>query len=243
MTLNQEQAIRCGMVPEDNPPEFFAKHLSPYAFLRPSVKAKTVLEIGFGDGYGMNYLGACAEKIVGLDIAPDNIPLAKAKYPSNNLEFIRFDGTRFPLEDRRFDAAITCQVIEHIPEDRVVEWLLEIRRVLKPGGRLIVSTLNLAHAMKPGRPYEKNIDHEKEYTAEELERLLKKAFPDTKLFGLHYSRKHRFFRRLKKWGMHRWLPAKLNFVKRHFDSVTVDDFVIHDRQNTLAIDLIALCRA
>jgi len=231
------------MIPEDNPPEFVAKHLSPYEFALPYVRGKRVLEIGFGDGFGMKHLSGAAREVVGIDIAPDNIPLARAKYPQENLKFIRFDGIHFPFEDASFEAVISCQVIEHIPVANLLSWLREIARVLSPEGIFIVSTLNLERAMKPDNPYEKSRDHEMEFTPRDLENLLKKVFPRCALYGLHYRLHHRLFRRFKKWGLGRRLPGPINFVKAHFDRVSVADFKITGRNLHKAVDLIAVGRA
>ena len=238
MTQHQLEQSRCGLIPEDNPPEFFAKHLSAYHFARPAARGRKVLEVGFGDGYGMHYLAAGgAAEVWGLDIAPENIPLARQKYPDPRLRFIHFDGARFPFEDGLFDVVCTFQVIEHIPLPAMNDWLAEIRRVMKSGGELYVSTLNLANAQKPGSPYQKSADHEKEFTAPELESTLKQAFKDVHLHGLYYSPGHRVFRRLKKWGL-----AGLPPVRAHFAGVTVDDFRVRAGDARRSIDLIAVCR-
>src|SRR6185436_14549963 len=121
-------------------------------------------EIGFGDGYGLHYLSPWAHQVTGVDIAPDNIPMAAVKYPAENLRFAQFDGMNFPFEKESFDVACSFQVIEHIPEPKLIEWLTGISDVLKKGGVFYVSTLNLATAMKPGAPYQKSVDHEKEFT-------------------------------------------------------------------------------
>ena len=228
---------RCGMIPEDNPPEFFAKHLSAYHFLKSSVTDKTVLEVGFGDGYGMAYLAERAKEVVGIDIASPNIPLAQAKYPLKNLRFSQYDGLNFPFPDETFDVVGTFQVIEHIPEDKLSEWLGEIKRVLKKDGLFCASTLNLKNALKPGVPYSKNVDHHKEFYAHELEDLLGKTFGRVSMHGLRYSVKHQAFRRLKKWGL-----SRLPFVKSHFQKTSVSDFRVTQRNVDTSIDLIAVCR-
>ncbi len=237
MTQSQLDAERCGLIPEDNPPEFFAKHLSAYHALKKDAGGKVVLEVGFGDGYGMNYLSDTASQITGVDIAPNNIPLARAKYGKENLKFLHFDGYRFPFPDRSFDIVCSFQVIEHIPEGRLIEWLSEIKRVLKEEGSFYVSTLNLETAQKPGGAYHKNQDHEKEFNALELEGLLEKVFGRVRMHGLHYSPGHRFFRRLKKWGLLRW-----NVVSGHFQQVGVKDFIICPDNLRKSIDLFAVCR-
>lgn len=232
MTQAQTQAERCGLVPEENEPEFFAQHLSAYAFMRPHIGGQKVLEIGFGDGYGAAYLAEAAREVTGVDIVAGNIPAAQAKYRNPQLKFLHFDGTCIPFPDGTFDAAGSFQVIEHVPEPQIVPWLAEIRRVLKPGGRFFVSTLNLEHNQKPGKPYQKLIYHEKEFTAPELEALLKKVFGKVSLYGLHPTLKQRLFRRMKKWGL------KLD---GYYRSITVRDFKTSPRNVRKSIDLLAIC--
>ena len=232
MTQAQTDAELCGLIPEENDPGFVAQHLSAYAFIRPQLAGKRGLEVGFGDGYGSAYLAEWAAEVVGVDIITGNAPRAQAKYPKSNLIFRHFDGTCLPFPDETFDAAVSCQVIEHVPEPQLPAWLFEIRRVLKPGGQLFVSTLNLDHAMKPGKPYQKLIYHEKEFTAPELEGLLKQVFPVVTLYGLHPSLKQRFFRRLKRWGF---------LVRSYFSRMTVRDFVVRQSDLCRSMDLFALC--
>jgi len=232
MTWAQEAAPRCGMIPEDNVPEFVAQHLSAYAFMRPQVVGKKILEVGFGDGYGAAYLAEVAQEVVGVDIAPENVPRACGKYPLRNLSFLGFNGSELPFSDGSFDAACAFQVIEHIPEPRLVFWLTEVRRVLVRGGFFYLSTLNLEHARKPGVPYEKLVYHEKEFTAAELASLLLQVFPRVQLFGLHPKLPFRFFKRLKKWGFK--VPA-------YFNQVTTRDFAVSSYRVHCAMDLIAVC--
>jgi len=242
MTQAQAEAERCGMIPEESQPWLVAEHMAAYAFLKPRIADQRVLEVGFGDGYGAAYASETAQAIVGVDIAPANIPRAQAKYPKPNLTFQHFDGAHLPFTDNSFDAACSFQVIEHIPEPQILPWLTEIHRVLKPGGELYLSTPNLEAAQKPGKPYTKLIYHEKEFTAPELDHLLKEVFEKISLFGEHLTRKHRFFRRLKKWGLRKLLPAPINIVDRYFYRMTIRDFTIHQGNVRQAIHLIAICQ-
>ena len=231
MTQAQSDAEQCGLIPEENNPWFFAQHLSAYAFARPEAAGKQVLEIGFGDGYGAAYLAEQAREVTAVDMIPGNIPRARAKYPRHNLAFREFDGRTLPFPDASFDAACTFQVIEHVPEPQLLPWVAEIHRVLKPGGRLFVSTLNLDHARKPGKPYEKLVYHEKEFTPPELEELLRKVFPRVSLYGLHPSAAHKVFLRLKKWGLR---------ADGYFRGITVRDYIVTRRMRS-CWDLIAVC--
>ena len=233
MTQAQSDADLCGMIPEENDPGFVAQHLSAYAFMRSRIVGRKVLEVGFGDGYGAAYLAEQAGEVVAVDLVEGNAPRARRKYPRPNLCFLSFDGKRIPFPDRTFDAAGSFQVIEHVPEKDLVAWLTEIRRVLKPEGSFYLSTLNLENARKPGKPYEKLIYHEKEFTAPELKQLLCRIFPSVEMFGLHPSPVHRFFRRLKRWG---WK------VRAYYSRISVRDFVASRSGLRRCLDLIAVCR-
>ena len=241
MTQAQAEAERCGLIPEEVLAEFYAQHLSAYAFTAPRVAGRRMLEVGFGDGYGSAYLAKRAADVQAVDVVEGNIPLARKKYPLPNLAFHHFDGLHLPFPEGAFDAAGSFQVIEHVPENHLVPWLTEIRRVLRPGGTFYVSTLNLEHARKPGKPYEKLIYHEKEFTAPELQALLGELFPRVRMFGLHPSLKHRLFKRLKKWGFRKWLPGSLNVVDRFYERMTTADFVVRGAGVSRSLDLIAVC--
>ena len=241
MTQAQAEAERCGLIPEEVSAEFYAQHLSAYAFVGPRVAGQKVLEVGFGDGYGAAYLARTAREVAAVDVVEGNIPLARKKYPLPNLAFHHFDGLHLPFPDGAFDAAGSFQVIEHVPEPHLVQWLAEIRRVLHLGGRFYVSTLNLEHAQKPGKPYQKLIYHEKEFTKADLQDLLQQIFPRVQMYGLHPSPKHRLFKRLKKWGFRGWLPGPLNVVDRFYARMTPADFVVRAAGVPRSLDLIAVC--
>ena len=242
MTDAQTESYFCGITPENEDPRFLAQHMSAYAFARPYAKDKRVLEIGFGEGYGSHYLAEVASEVVGIDLAPGNIPRASAKYVRPNLHFLQMEATKLDVPDASFELVCSFQVIEHIPEPQLLSYLNEIFRVLRPSGLFCVSTLNLIHNMKPGRPYEKLIYHEKEFIASELDELLSRVFPRVELHGLHLTWKHRMYQRLKRWGLDKSLPFPLNPVVRFYASVSTHDFYVSRNVSRAALDLIALCR-
>ncbi len=242
MTRAQAEAHICGLDPEEHDPRFVAQHLSAYAFVKAYAVGKRVLEVGFGNGYGANYLAEVAPEVVGIDLAPGNIPRAAAEYQRPNLHFQHMDATYLEFPNDSFDVICSFQVIEHIPESLLSRYLSELSRVLRPEGVCCLSTLNLAHNMKPGRPYEKLIYHEKEFTAPELRETLQQAFPAVELYGLHLTWRHRFYQRLKRWGLERIGPAQLNLVARFYQQASPSDFTVSHNLSSAALDLIALCR-
>src|SRR3989338_3890945 len=240
MTQAQADAYVCGVVPEENDARFVSQHLSAYAFTRRYIQGKRVLEIGFGEGYGANDLAEVAGDVTGIDMAPGNIPRAQAKYPRANLHFVHMEGSKLGFPDGAFDVACSFQVIEHIPEAQLTGHLTEVRRVLTPNGLYIVSTLNLAHNMKPGKHYEKLCYHEKEFTGPELHALLTRVFPSVEMHGLYLTPQHALYLRLKKWGLSKLGPAHLNPVARFYDRMTVDAFETKPRITRHALGLIAI---
>jgi ubiquinone/menaquinone biosynthesis C-methylase UbiE len=241
MTQAQADAHLCGLSPHEHDARFVAQHLAAYAFAKRYAQGQRVLEVGFGSGYGTAYLAEVAGEVIGIDMAPGNIPRASAAYPHPNLKFLQMDATRLEFPDHSFDLVCSFQVIEHIPEQLLISYLSEISRVLRPSGLFCVSTLNLAHNMKPGTPYDKLIYHEKEFAAPELEELLRRVFPAVEMRGLHLTWTHRFYQRLKKWGVERIGPPSLNPVARFYEHASPRDFVVTPDTSLKALDLLALC--
>ncbi len=166
----------------------YLRHLAAYALLaEPFVGNKRVLEIGYGSGYGAAYLSKSAPSIVAVDITPESISYWQDKEDKNNLIFVQADGLRLPFKDGSFDVALSFQVIEHIASRNVLNYLSEIRRVIKPGGGVyLVSTPNSRMRLLPfQKPW--NPEHQKEYTDEELKKLLSRVFEEVKLYGLNNS--------------------------------------------------------
>jgi 2-polyprenyl-3-methyl-5-hydroxy-6-metoxy-1,4-benzoquinol methylase len=78
-------------------------------------------------------------RIEGVDISPEAIRRASALGLAN-CAFRTYDGTTLPYASGSFDLAIAIEVIEHVAHKP--QFLAEIRRVLRPGGRLFLTTPN-----------------------------------------------------------------------------------------------------
>jgi ubiquinone/menaquinone biosynthesis C-methylase UbiE len=138
----------------------------PYEMAVKIISGK-VLELGCGWGRGVEKLISNCDHFTGLD---KNEPLIKAlqeKHPKHyfntvNLPFL----TEF--EDNTFDFIVTFQVIEHIQDDN--KFLQEAHRVLKPGGKILLTTVNKEYSLS------RNPWHIREYKTEELKSLMLKYF-------------------------------------------------------------------
>jgi ubiquinone/menaquinone biosynthesis C-methylase UbiE len=104
------------------------------------VRGRSVLDLGCGPGfYAEELLARGAHQITGLDASPTMIDLARRRNPAR--ASFRVHDLEQPLHwlaDQSFDLAVMALVIHHL-DDRVAV-LREIQRVLRPAGRLVVST-------------------------------------------------------------------------------------------------------
>ncbi len=216
-------------------------HLCAYKLASQFARGRQVLEIGSGTGYGAWYLAQTAREVVAVDADQRLIERARSLFCRPNLTYAVMDGTRLDFPDGAFDVVGTFQVIEHIELRRLQTFLKEIARVLKPDGVVVISTLNLDHNRKPGTVYTKPTFHEKEFTAQELEGLLRSVFPAVEIHGLYPRTRYRLLLRLKKWGLERW-AADVNPIRQFFrETLTTRDHVLRQRCTPAAIDLIAYC--
>jgi ubiquinone/menaquinone biosynthesis C-methylase UbiE len=146
-----------------------AEHLHRYALAMEYVQDKIVLDIACGEGYGTNLLAQKAKSVVGVDIDRSTINEAKDKYRKSNLSFLESSAT---LADHSIDVVVSFETLEHTSDHG--QFLSEIKRVLKPGGLLIISTPDKKwYSDKTGYS---NPFHQKELYRNEFEALLKKQF-------------------------------------------------------------------
>ncbi len=111
--------------------------------LQPGEK---VLDLGCGEGRHsiLAYLAAPVQ-VVGLDLSSNDLNTTRERFAefvdpddsTRTLGLVRGSGLILPFADHTFDVVICSEVLEHIPDYESV--LEEIRRVLKPGGRISVS--------------------------------------------------------------------------------------------------------
>lgn len=99
--------------------------------------AKTVVDIGCGDGYWIMGMPREIQRI-GVDVSDAAFPPDRGG--ASGPRFIRADARAIPLDDGLADVVFLLDVIEHVRDDRSL--LREVRRVLTPNGRLVLSTPN-----------------------------------------------------------------------------------------------------
>jgi SAM-dependent methyltransferase len=108
------------------------------AFLLAAVRTgDRALDIGCGAGDFTAVLAQAGAAAIGVDVAEAALRRARARHPGLDFRRARFDGP-LALEDCAFELVWASEVIEHVADTAL--WLSEVRRVLAPGGRLLLST-------------------------------------------------------------------------------------------------------
>jgi SAM-dependent methyltransferase len=107
--------------------------------VRAHLPCEAFLDAGCGDG---RYLAALdtelPERVAGVDIAATIVETARSRLPRADLRQANIES--LPFADGEFDLVLSSQVIEHVLDARGA--IRELRRVLRPGGRLVISTDN-----------------------------------------------------------------------------------------------------
>ncbi len=164
--------ITSDKIKSDNP--VHQRLLKAYYAAIPYIKGE-LLEIGCGEGRGVEQLAPKAKSYVALDKIKEVVDKLSELYPQH-----RFIQTNIPpikdLDDNQFDTIVTFQVIEHIKNDKL--FLEEIKRLLKPGGRALITTPNIKKSLS------RNPWHIREYTAEQLEKLCQSIFKKVDMKGI-----------------------------------------------------------
>ena len=105
-------------------------------------KGDKVLDLGCGNGYYPYLLSRISLnlKITGIDSHLNAIEDAKRDVGEENAELIIGNAEKLPFPDNSFDKIVMSEIIKHVKDD--VKVLKETRRVLKPGGILVLTTPN-----------------------------------------------------------------------------------------------------
>lgn len=93
-------------------------------------------DLGCGPGHVAAYLHSQGADIFGIDLSPGMVEQARAKFPG--LTFEQGDMRGLKLDDGALGGIIALYSIIHIPREDVTDVLRELRRVLTPGGKLLL---------------------------------------------------------------------------------------------------------
>ena len=165
--------------------DLWNEHIARYVFAARLARAKRVLDLGCGTGYGSAEISKSAANVTGLDISADAIDYVRQAYTQPNMRFLRASAAAIPVRSGSFDLVVAFEVIEHIEEWR--QLLAEVRRVLAPGGQLVVSTPNKSYYAESRKLSGPNPFHEHEFEFAEFKAALEEFFPHVLLFTENHA--------------------------------------------------------
>ena len=202
--------ITSDKIVSDNP--LHHRLLSAYVFSEKHINGD-VLELGCGEGRGIDIILNKSKSFTAIDKISEITERLSLKYPEE-----KFISSSFPplnnIEDNSFDTIVSFQVIEHISNDKL--FIEEIYRILKPGGKALISTPNIKMTLT------RNPWHIREYTSRQLQELAKKVFKKIIMKGIsgndkvkkYYEENKKSvskFKRLDILNLEKYLP---NFLYR-----------------------------
>lgn len=149
---------------------FFKRKLLTFL---PDNKSVRILDIGSGSGYtilALNSLGFM--NVVGIDISEEQVSFAK----SNNVDLILVkDSIDFLNKNKNsFDIVLMFDVLEHIPKDKIIDFLNEVYSSLKNNGQLYIKTPN-ANSILSNRWLYNDFTHTLSFTENTIISLLKNS--------------------------------------------------------------------
>lgn len=140
--------------------------------LIPKKKNQRILDIGCGDGVLLSLIKNA--RLYGVDLDQDSLDFAATKIKA---KLVKASAEKLPFKNNLFDVVIATEIIEHLSKPELM--LKEIKRVLKPNGRVIISTPNqLAFGLTDRL-------HVQEFSAGELQQLLQSEFKSVKISQSH----------------------------------------------------------
>ncbi len=148
------------------------EHYHRYLLAREFCRGRDVLDVACGEGYGTALIAQVAASAIGVELDPAVVTAARAEFDRPNLHYQQGDARALAIPDASVDIVVSFETLEHLAEQD--QFLGELRRVMRPGGLLIISTPDrdvYSPVGSPPNPY-----HVLELARSEFESLLARHF-------------------------------------------------------------------
>ena len=231
------------IIPQETSGGPLASHIKRYEFAAGFCEGKVVLDAACGVGYGSARLSAVAREVTGVDISAEAVIYAQGHYQKENIHFHAMDVCNLSFPDGYFDIVCSFETLEHL--DAPLEFLAQVKRVLKENGILIISTPNAKRTViKPDNPY-----HNMEFSMKDFNDTLGKYFSRVEIFGQRrrQSPVHYWIQKIDIFHLRGLLSGALrrgichSVSTRSWDEVGVEDFIISKEDLNRSTELIGVC--
>ena len=148
-----------------------------YHFAREHCVDKDVLEVACGSGFGLGYLASRARSVTGGDIDETNLSVARRSYHGRpQIRLHRQDAEHLDSPDNSFDTLLMFEAIYYLRNPS--QFVHEAQRVLRPGGTLLVCSVN-----RRWQGFNRSPHSTQYFDADELRSLLEDGRFIAQLFG------------------------------------------------------------
>lgn len=159
-----------------------------------------VLEVGCGDGYFIGSMGSSVPHRVGADFSEKAIAFARAFHPD-----VHFHVGDASAIDQQFDVVAAIEVLEHIPDDQVTNFLSVLFERAKPGGHVLISVPSVVLPL--------NKKHFRHYSEELLHSQVTEAVPNSECMGIeHICRVPRWMSLYNRLTMNRYWTIDVSAI-------------------------------
>ncbi|HXF83474.1 MAG TPA: class I SAM-dependent methyltransferase [bacterium] len=163
-------------------PEQLSMLYTRYRLAAAHAAGREVLEVACGPGIGLGYLARSAARVVGGDYDEALLRQARAHY-GPRAPLVRLDAHALPFRDGAFDVVVLYEAVYYLAAPE--RFVGEARRLLRPGGTLLISTVNRAWDGFNPSPFAVRY-----LAARELQDLMRDAGFAVQLYGAFPARPH-----------------------------------------------------
>lgn len=225
-------------------------HIARYRFaLQFLSEHDSILDAGCGVGYGSQMLAGRTDCVTGVDYSPLAVQHARLHHTARNSVFAQMDCQFLAFADASFDTVVSFEVFEHLPKPE--QFIAECVRVLRPGGKLIISTPNEVASDIHMRSVGLHNDfHVSTMTLDQFRQLLRKHFATVAMYGQR-RRGSKLYSVLRSMDVFNLRLRLLKHDRREKmqqsmgvavgNDVSPDDWVFETRQLRQANCFIAVC--
>ena len=146
-----------------------------YGWAAQECHQKDVVEVACGSGQGLGLLNGASKSLEAGDYTESILTLARRHY-GNRIPLQRLDAQAMPYADASKDVIVMFEALYYVPDAK--RFVSECRRILRPGGRVLIATAN-----KDLYDFNPSPLSTRYYGADELVRMFRDAGFDAEVFG------------------------------------------------------------